>query len=182
MNNQEPDAAFLIGTLSGPLLRQFMVSAVVLFAQLGADFEIAMENRVSQRLVQGYGRAHQLGRVPAVKLRHLILKEFEKRRNEVWIVAEFKTRFADDQRLQATPSLAARRRRPERTRENAMKILGQPCLGNIIGRSHTECLHCHVLAAMTGHDDHGNLRMLIANRSDQVQAVHSFHLEIGQDH
>ena len=62
-----------------------------------------------------------------------------------------------------------------------MKLLGQPLLGNVIGSSDTERLHGHVLAAMTGHDDHGNLGMLVANRSDQAQAVHSFPLEIGQD-
>ena len=62
-----------------------------------------------------------------------------------------------------------------------MKILGQPLLGNVIGSSNTERLHGHVLAAMAGHDDHGNLGVLVANRPDQVQAVHSLHPEIGQD-
>ena len=78
-----------------------------------------MEQRVPQRLVQGDGRAHQLGGVPAVKLGHLVLKEFEERGNEVWIVAEFKVRFAEDQRLQTPAAPVARRRRPERARRTA---------------------------------------------------------------
>ena len=87
VGDQKPDAAIPIRIQGSPLSSQFVKSPVVLFAQAGADFEVAMEQRVPKCLVQGDGRAHQFRGIPAVKLTHLVLKKFEQRGNKVGVVA-----------------------------------------------------------------------------------------------
>ncbi len=84
MGDQEAGCGDPDRGLGGPSSRQLVVSPVVLATHLGADFEIAMDTRefrsYSSRAMVS---AHQLGGVPAVKLGHLVLKEFEERGNEV---------------------------------------------------------------------------------------------------
>ncbi len=61
------------------------------------------------------------------------------------------------------------------------ELPGQVALGDVVGRPLAQGLDGGLLAAVRGHQDHGQSGVVAADGLDQLQAVHLGHVQIGDD-
>ena len=105
----------------------------------------------------------------------------DQRRDQLRVVLEPKRRLPAFHRAEELLAPTIDPPRVQDLAEGLGQLPAQRLLGDVVGRAGPEGLDGDFLAAVRGHQDHGEAGIFLADALDQGQAVHAGHLEVGQD-
>ncbi|MFO0846697.1 MAG: hypothetical protein U0797_30735 [Gemmataceae bacterium] len=163
-----------------PLHAEPVILLLVLLAQLRTQLQVAVQDGVGQRLVQGHAQEHQPAGVAQLQPVDVLLQVADQRRDQAGVVLDDEPGLEHVHPLQQPRLLDLGLRRGEDLLQGVGQVAGEDLLGHVTGGALLKGLDGDVLAAVRRHQDDRHQGVLGADGLDELQAVHLGHEHVGE--
>ena len=168
-----------IPVIARPLFGETRELGLVFLEQRGRQLQIAVVDGVHQGFAQRHADPHPLGAIEQSHARQAPLQLIKQGRDVADVVVELVTRFGLGEAVENLALAPVGARDVEHGQHRGHQLGSELPLGDVVRGSPAESGNGGLLAAVGGHEDHGQRRHLAANGGGELEPVDLGHVQIG---